>query len=620
MLSDLRFALRILRLRPSFTVAVVLTLALGIGANTAVFSILDASVLKPLPFRDPHQLVDIREVQGTGTAETRFISGMTRARLEEWRAQTHIFSGIEAERDPRPVRLSDSEATVRLAEVSPGLFPLLGVEPVLGRGLTADDGGDALLIGEGFWRRMFGGDATVVGRPIVLEGKAYTVVGVMPASARYPLGAPIDAWARLPDRADPKTPGSGVIGVIARLRPEWSLTSVQPALDAAGAAIQAARPAPSPWGADLDPIDGRTMLGSSSAIVTIAFAAVSLVLLTACANVAMLLLGRGWSRQRELAIRHAIGAGRWQMARLLLMEGALLTASGGALGIVLARWLVDALPAMLPPRLIFFSAHDVAIDVRVVAFAIASSAIVAIVSSLVPSLRGSRAAVSGAGSTLSTQSRASLPPTRIRDAFLALQVTVVVILLMGAGLLISSFIRLTSSDPGYALDGLVSVTVDDGASSRDAARRARLLDDALHRVRTLPGVASATIGVPPPLDGGGSLVAERSVGDPSRHGPASLLWCGPDYFQTLQIAIVHGRPFGPQDIDADNAIVDEDAARYFWPGENPLGQRVRYSPYVPWRTVVGVASNVRTSRAGAGRDGFNCTCPRRRRPARTDRR
>ena len=336
-----------------------LTVALGIGANTAVFSILDASLLKPLPFRDPGQLVDIREVQGKGTAEERVISGMTRVRLEEWRAHTHIFSGIEADRDARAVSLAEGDATVNLAEISPGLFPLLGLEPILGRGLTSDDADDALLIVEGFWGRRFAGNRSVIGRSIVLDGKTYTVVGVMPANARYPLGPSIDAWTRLP--------GSGrsqASGFRFHRRDREVATRVVVDVCPAGARrggrsdpIRASRP--EPWAANLDPINSRTILGSSNAIVTMAFAAVALVLLTACANVAMLLLGRGWSRQRELAIRRALGAGRWRMARLLLMEGVLLSAAGGTLGIVIAPWLVAALPAVMPAHLIFFSAHDV---------------------------------------------------------------------------------------------------------------------------------------------------------------------------------------------------------------------------------------------------------------------
>ena len=349
MLTDLRLALRVFRSQLSFTTAVVLTLALGTGANTAVFSILDASLLKPLPFRDPHQLVDIAEVRGKGTAEETRIHGMTRTRVTEWRAQVHIFSAIETERGPRPARLADGQATARVAEVSPGLFPLLGVEPMLGRGLVPDDGDDAVLISEGFWVRTFAGDRTVIGRSIVLDGKTRIVVGVMPARARFPLGTPIDAWLRVPDTIDPNDRGSAYVGVVARLRPEWSVTSVQPVLDAAAAAIQAANPQPRPWGASLVPVDPRSARRSATSIVVITFGAVTLLLLTACVNVATLLLARGWSRQRELAIRHALGAGRWRIVRLTIVEAALLSALGGAVGIVLAVWIVRILPAILPP-------------------------------------------------------------------------------------------------------------------------------------------------------------------------------------------------------------------------------------------------------------------------------
>lgn len=609
---DVRHALRLLRRSPGFTIAAILSLALGIGANTAIFSIVDATLLKPLPYADAGRLVDILEVRRPGTAEEGTFRGMTRARLEQWRAQTHIFDGIEAMRSARPMAFGDTGASIPVAQVSPGLFSLLGLSPALGRQFSQQEAASAddrvLMISDGLWKRAFGAVPDIVGREVRLENRTVTVIGVLPPTT-FPIAD--DAWLLLPNTRDPRDPSSAFVGVVARLRDGLTPASAQQVVATAADAIDRIRPSQEPWTARVESIDPRSWLTGSQPIVLIAFGTVLFVLLTACANIASLLLTRTSARHREMAVRVAIGAGRGRLARQLLIESLVLGTAGGLAAIVVSVWLIPTLPSLLPPGLIAFPVHDVQVDARVLAAAVGVSLLAGALSGVMPALRGSRyAAVASIGMTAG--SAATPAHARTRHVLVATQVGFACVLLVGAGLMASSFVRMVASDPGYRLDGLLAVSVSLPPSRYSSpSSQAAFFDDLVNRIRAMSGVSGVTLGTPPPVDGGGSLAAGDREDDPDSRAGAALLWAGPDYFAVLGVPIVSGRALSPDDRDGREpvAVIDEDTARRFWPGESALGKRVRFSPYVPWMTVVGVAGDIKTSGAGRAAQSFELYMP-----------
>ena len=618
--QDIRYALRILRRSPGFAAVAILTFAVGIGANTAVFSIVDAALLKPLPFLHADRLVDILEVRMPGTAEETIQSGMHRARAEEWRTQTQIFDAVEMHRTPRPTALGDTGASIGVAQVSAGALPLLGLFPVMGRHFSAEESasGDqrVLLISDGLWTRAFGAAPDIVGREIVLAQRTVVIIGVMPPHSGFPMGRPVDAWLPLTNVADPKDPTSRIVGIVARLREGLTPATAQPELARAAKAIQRDLPAREAWTAKVDTIDPRQWHRGALPIVLVAFGAVAIVLLTACTNIANLLLARASARQREMAIRGAIGASRARLARQLLIESLVLALLGGAGAVALASWLIPAMPAVLPPSFVGFAVHDAQVDWRVLAAAVGVSCLAGVLSGVLPALRGSRNAVAGA-LTSGRGVTAAPAQRRTRSLLVAAQVAFACLLLVCAGLMTSSFIRMVTSDPGYRLDGLqqVSLRLTD-PKYRSPAQRDQFFHDLLGSLRATASVSSVTFGTPPPDDGSGSLTAEDHPGRQENRAGAALLAAGPDYFSALGIQMVSGRPLSAADLGgtAAVAVIDEETARRFWPDESALGKRVRYSPYVPWMTVVGVARDVKTSRAGSARQSFELYLPAKQAP------
>ena len=604
--QDVRYGLRRLRRQPGFAAAIVLTFGLGIGVNTVMFSMVDATLLKPLPFLHADRLFDIREVVRKGTAEETYYSGMSRRRFEEWRTQKGIFDAIEAYNNPRPVTARDG-STVFAATVSPGLLPLLGISPVLGRGFAPREAADrsVAVISEALWKTAFGFDRQVVGRRLALKDASPTVIGVLPRWARFPMGTRVDVWF-------PLAQSTAGVHVVARLRPGLTRTTAQPEIDRAAAAIQKARPDRQPWAADLDTIDPRRSEDGSQPVVLVAFGAVIFVLLTACANVANLLMTRASGRQREIGVRRALGASRLRIARQLLVESAILALAGGAVALLLAGWLVRLVPVVLPERLVWFSVHDMQVDWRVLAFGVATTGLVGLLAGALPAVRGTRLARPLLLST-SAPVAARGTSTRARDTLIAIQVAFALVLLAGSGLMLTSFARMVASDPGYDVRDLLAVNVElpENAYGGRPAQGA-FFDRLLGQVWAMPGVAAATFGYAPPVALGGRFVPEGREQDPNLDvGPLTILHAGPAYFRVLGIRILRGRDFSADDRVGSTpvAIIDEDAARRCWPGQDPLGKRFRYSQYVPWITVIGVARNVKTYSVGEGQDGLEIYVP-----------
>jgi putative ABC transport system permease protein len=610
-LADVRYGIRVLLCTPGSTTVAVLTLALGIGANAAVFSVVDATLLKPLPFRNPAQLVEVLEIRREGTPEQSIVRGLNRARVADWRAQSQLFESVEAAKPARSMKVGATDTTIQVVQVSPGLFSLLDVTPMVGRGFSpSESNGDprVLLISDGLWKRLLGGDLAGVGREIVLDGKSMTVIGVMPPGARFPLNGRADAWMPLSSVRDPKDPTWAYVDVIARLRGGLTLENALPEVRHAAASIQRARPEPERWSATLDPLDPREWLTGTQPVVLIAFGAVAFVLLTACANVANLLLARASGRRRDIAIRAALGATRWRVARQLLIESVLLAIAGGVAAVLLATWIIRALPGVLPPRLIAFSVYNAELDWRVLAFALAASMAVGVLSGVLPALRGSETRAQHSLAASATYGTPTPPHRRARTVLIAIQVALAVVLLTGAGLMTTSLLRLVSSESGFDADGLVALSAALPAEKyQDPAAQPAYLSALIESARAAPGVKAVTLGTPPPRESSGRFVAEGV----ERSGGAALLAAGPDYFAVLGIPLLAGRAFNADDRRGSMpvAIVDDKAAQLFWPGESPLGKRVRYSPYVEWMTVVGVARRVKTSDLGRASNRFQIYLP-----------
>jgi putative ABC transport system permease protein len=606
--QDVRLGFRRLCHQPGFTLAVVLTFGLGIGINTALFSLVDALVLKPLPFNNADRLVDILSVSRKGTAEEARYRGLNTLQIEQWRSQRQIFDAVEQYGSVHPLELWDTEQTLFTADVSPGLFPLLGVGPALGRGFSPEEAGrrDMIIISNGLWKRAFGSDPHVLGRRLQLNAGSPAVIGVMPSGFRFPLDSrATDVWFPL---------GGPFVGrVVARLRPGLTQQSAQAYLDRAADAIQKAHPAQEPWGAEVVTIDPRTAAWfSPRSIALVAFGAVVFVLLTACANVANLLFARTTSRQREMAVRRALGAGRLRIARQLLAETGMLAAGGVVVTVALAGWLVRMMPAIMPARLVWLPVHEMKLDGRVLGFAIAATAVVGLLSGLLPALRGSREDPASLSTAVPTAARTRLH-RRSRNVLIAVQAALALVLLTGAGLMTASFARMVLSDLGYDTRNLLSVDVRLPRAAHSREDGATLMSRFLEHVRSIPGVLGAAQGSCPTKAVRGVFIVEGTEGRPRSGLTPALLQGGPDYFRVLGIPIVAGRAFSDHD-RADTmpvAIIDERAARQAWPGQNPIGKRFRYSPFAPspWLTVVGIARPVKLTDVAEARESFQVYLP-----------
>ena len=513
------------------------------------------------------------------------------------------------------MELGSTGTSVYVAQVSAGLFPLLGVMPTLGRGFTSEDERDlesrSVLISDGLWRQAFGAAPDIVGQQVDLGGRAHTVIGVMPPEARYPIGRAVSAWVPLTGYIDPRDPSSAYVGVVALLRRGLTPESAQPALDAAARAIQAAQPDGRPWSATLVRID--SVHSQAPALVLMVFGAVMFVLLAACANLANLLLARASTRQREIAVRSALGASRLRLARLLASESLVLGVCGGIAAWLPAQWLIQAVPSLLPPRLIPFVLFEPALDWRVMIFGIVTSLLVGVISGLLPAVRASDQRIPGSqglSAGLSIQ-RAQYRP--IRRLLLSLQVAFAMLLLTGAGLLTASFARMVTSDPGYALDGLYEVSVRlPHEQYPQASQTTFFFESWVAAVGALPEVTSATIGTPPPTTPSTSLAPQGAEDVPDTQPRTLTLVGDADYLRTVGIHIIRGRPFSAEHYHPDTrvVVVDEEAARRFWPLDDPIGKRVRLGrPEREWLTVVGVARDIKTAAVGNARDSLEAYVP-----------
>jgi putative ABC transport system permease protein len=585
-MNDIRYAIRAFLRTPGFTLVAVLTLALGIGATTAIFSVVNAVLLRPLPYADPDRLVTVRG----SLADVRDLDRSNRS-----------FDGMAAwASNLYNLRIDADTRQVLGGMVTRNLLPLLGVQPLLGRNFTEDDDRqDTVILGYGLWQSRFGGDPGVLGRTIDLSGTSYTVIGVAPAWFRFPT-AEFQLWAPLSsiDIKSPQQAGNRafrIFNAVARLKPGVTLPQAQADASALSARLAKQFPATNEGiTLDLVPLYVR-LVGEVKPALTILLGTVGLLLLIACANVANLMLARTTVREREIAIRVALGAGRGRLVRQLMTESVALAVAGGLLGLLVTMWGIDLLPAALEARLP--RADGIRIDATVLAFSMCATLLTGVLFGLAPAMQTATAPSgslkeSGRGMTGGSRGR------RLRSAIVVIETALAVVVLVGAGLLVRSFLTLTARDAGFTPANLVSFNVQ-FVSLPDDASRAQTAGLLMDRLVELPGVeaAGAATGFPPITPQRGARFAVEGRTLTADEDSAFFIAATPGYFNALRTPVLQGRAFDRRDVAGGPpvVVVSRVLANQLFPGQDAVGHRLKLinpDQSSEWRTIVGVAGDV----------------------------
>jgi putative ABC transport system permease protein len=616
-MQNLRHSLRSLLKQPLFSGIVVLTFALGIGANSAVFSVVNAVLLRPLPFQKPQNLValgefDTRETADPGTE----IDSISYLDYVDWRDQSKVFEHVAVYTNQSVSTLTDGNEALHVQgeSVSADLFPLLGIQPALGRVfLPKEDepGNHVVILSHELWQRRFGADPNILGRTLTLDGQGFQVIGVMPPRFTYPLSfsSPPELWItmsklreRPKDGSEPMTEqrDNDFFACIARLKPNVSIQQAQANIDTITANWRRQYPdSKLHVGAKVVP-EISAMIGSTSPALFILCAMAGCVLLVACVNVANLLLARSLSRNREISIRAALGAGRWHIIRQLLIESILLGGFGGIAGLFIAIWGIDSLKAFLPriPRI-----DEISPDPRVLAFTALVSLGVGILAGLLPAWRASHLNLAGSLNENSRGSTEGAGSGRTRATLVVVEIVLALVLLASAGLLVESFVRLQKVPAGFNATNIMTARVNLPESNYGKPQQAadfykKLLD----RVSTLPGVQSAGAAWWIPLSGseiGFNFNIEQHPVAAGQQPVAEVNVVTPDYFQAVRAPIREGRGFTERDDRQAPpvAIVSESFAKQYFPGEDPIGKRITPNGSVdpgkpPVREIVGVIADM----------------------------
>jgi predicted permease len=612
LLKEIRYAFRGLLKHPGFTAVAVITLALGIGANTAIFSVVNAVLFRPLPYRESERLVlvwgnflklNIEHLQAKV------------AEYNDYAEQSDIFEAVAAF-DNQSFNLTGGERAERIkgSRVTRNLFTLLGAQPVQGRTFT--DGEDQIgrdnvvILSYGFWQQHFAGD-NVINRTITLDDRSYTVIGVMAGAFQFPhpnlpSAEPADIWLPLTYTTEQITERRGpyFLNVLARLKSGVTVTQASTAMAALAQRFEKEKRGyrgpngeDGGWRINVVPLQ-EEIVGSSRRALFVLFGAVGLVLLIACANVANLLLLRAAARRREFAIRGALGANRSRILRQLLIEALVLTTISGALGLLLARWGVDLLTVLSPANLP--RAQEIDIDSRVLAFTALVSIFTGIVFGLVPALQASRLDLQTAlkGSNTVT----GWPRQYWSNVLVIGEVALSLLLLIGAGLFVNSLLRLQRVKPGVAVDHLMTAEINLSASRyREPEQASSFYQELAQRIESLPGVQSATFSTVQPLSGiarNDPFAIEGRPLDPNNLMSAGWQMVGPNYFQTLGVQLIRGRDLAPSDLSSTApvvAVINEQMVSRYWPNQDPIGHRISLGlprPDNPWVTIIGIARDI----------------------------
>ena len=614
LLQDLRYALRMLAKQPAFTFIVILTFALGIGANTAVFSVVNAVVLRPLPFQQPQDLVDLALYDVREGPEKVEGSSVSYPDFEDWRTQNRVFERAAVYVN-RSLTLTDGKQAMHVVgeAVSGELFNLLRVKPLLGRTFTAKEdepGNRDVILSYAVWQAQFAGDQSIIGKSVTLNGNSYQVVGVMPKGFDFPLGRdniPVDLWitvAILREGSDGSKPmtaerGNNFLGCVARLKSGVSLAQAN--MDTISARLAQQYPDTNAYFRVRVRSLRDAIVGQTHSALMMLSAMAACVGLVACVNVANFLLARSVSRQKQISIRAALGAARRHIVRQLLTESVLLSVLGGLAGLLLAIWGLDAIKRFLPaniPRI-----DQISPDTRVLAFTAAASLIVGIFAGLLPAWRASHPNIAGSLNESARGSSEGVHGRRLRSALVVVEIVLALLLLSTAGLLVESFLRLQKVPPGFDRSNVFTarVAVPDTTYGKPA-ECAVFFDKLLKRIGQLPGVQSASAAWWIPLSGSEIMLTNDIQEHPlpkSEQPAIQVNVVAPEFFKTLRVPLVRGRDFTERDdINAPPvAIVTQSFVNKYFRGEKALGKRIKPSGSVtagepPMREIVGVVGDL----------------------------
>jgi putative ABC transport system permease protein len=606
-MRDLRYGLRLLVKRPGFTFVAIITLALGIGANTAIFSVVNGVLLKPLPYPHPEQLVRIFE---SSRSQPKF--PMSPGNFLDYRDQNTTLDNLALfTRGDLELALGGRPEQLTGMRVSADFFATLGFHPLIGREFTradeAPDNTHVVILSHNLWQRRFGSDPNIVGQIVTLSGEPFTVVGVMPAGVQHvggdyrstPHGESVDAW--WPMELSPQSPRfAHFVNTIGRMK--TGVTGEQAEADFNVIAARLAEQHPgtnSGWQIRIIALH-QEIVGRARTTLLVLLGAVLFVLLIACVNVANLMLARATTREREMAVRAALGAGRLRLVRQLLTESLLIALLGGAAGLLLADWLIDALIALGPrqlPRL-----HAVTMDWQILGFTLAVTLLTGLLFGLVPAWQGAKLNLNellkegGRGGTGGARQR------RLRDVLVAAEVALALILMVGAGLLLRSFVKLQRIDPGFKPDGVLTMKLSlPSARYSKREQTVAFYKTLIERVSTLPGVEEAGASSDLPWSGYDENTDFAIEGKtfPREQAPEARFHCvTPEYFRTVGVPLVAGRWFDAGDVRGKPIVIliNESMASRYWPGEDPLGKRITFAskPQADdWLTVVGIVGDVK---------------------------
>jgi putative ABC transport system permease protein len=579
LLQDLRFGARMLLKNPGFTLVAALTLALGIGANTMIFSVFNSVLLRTLPFNDPGRILSVWATDTRRGEDRRVVSYPN---FDDWRAQQTAFERFAGFESVRATLTGvGTPEQLRGLSASADLFPLLGVQPLLGRWFTEQEAltnyGTVVIISESLWRRRFGGDAKIIGSAITLDGKSLIVAGVMPASFRFPLAEsrPAEFWGLLqPDRQR----GNNHLNVIARLKPGTTMMQAQAEMNTVAARLTAQYP-------NSNTGRGIRLTGMQEDLTRNArrplfflLACVGCVLLIACANVANLLLARVTGRRKEIAVRSALGATRGRVIRQLLVESALLAITGGAAGVLVSILGISALRPLIPR--IAPIIQEISLDWRVLAFSISLSLLTGILFGLAPAAQTAKVNLTNALKEEGRGLTGGLRQNRTRAVLVIVEVALSLTLLIGAGLLLRSFLRLLNVNPGFNPEGVITFDFSLPESRYGKRKNSEFYQQLIERVAAIPGVQTASVGDPIPLGGGSSTAGVIIEGQPpmlpTERPKPQLRFVSRNYLRAMGTPLLKGRTLDDGDrFDAPNVmLVNETFARRFFPNQDPLGKRV----------------------------------------------
>ncbi len=615
--NDVRYAFRIMRKSPGFTLIIILTLALGIGANTSIFSIVNAVLLRSLPYHDPSRLVKITfNNPGIGLRDIPF----SVPELEDLKSRAGVFEEVSVvvsgstnlTGGTRPERLE-------LLEVSPNYFSMLGAPPQIGRLFSSQDFAlgfaEAAVISNGLWRRSYGGDPNILGKHLRLDNDPYTIVGVLPAGFRHPgktIARDVEVWVTCGFSGDPYPKPARNVKVareaIGRLKPGIDVTQAQARLTAMASELRTDFPNDYPpeakWSIEIQPLQD-SLVGNVRPQLLVLMAAVVLLVLIASVNVANLLLARASGRQREMAVRMALGAGRFRMVRQMLTEALVLSFISGVAGVLAAKLTLSFILRFVPasvPRL-----AEVGVDRTVLLFALLISIFTGIIFGLAPAFQAMKADMTAAIREGAQGSGYSAKTFRLRSVLIVSELALAVVLMVGAGLLLRTFWGLLQENPGFNPSRVVTASFylpnpNDPKMDvyADFSKRTSFIRDVIRRVATIPGIDRAAItsdlpGARPTTTA--ALVIEDRAADSSQGLTAEVIRVSPDYFMLMQSPLIRGRFFlesdegGKQEV----AIIDETTARRYWSGIDPVGRRLRLggNPSLPWVTVVGIVKDMK---------------------------